>query len=391
MKFVTLDAETTVRNKGEGAVGSFAASPFCKANKAVCWGAALGYEGAPVVSTFPTPLFWQPEHPILLVGHNIGFDLLHLFKEIGESAMLRALPNIHIWDTQHAEYLLSGQTHMYPSLNECAEARGLPLKDDKIAAYWADGVETEHIPYHELEEYNAYDVELTRAIFLDQWATMEDNPELLNLMRAKMEDKLSTIWMEWNGMAFDLVAADAIKTVLEKDVVSLERDVQFLMPPSWPAEVDFDIAKNEHVSAVLFGGLVKWDGIETLPETYKTGPRAGQCKTRKVIMACEVGSLSDNTAHKVATKKTGVFKLDDEVLSNIIDDSRAGRDSRRFCELVLQWREKRKDISTYYEGYSRLVWPDGLIHPSINHEATRTGRQSCTNPNLQNVTKKEEE
>jgi DNA polymerase I-like protein with 3'-5' exonuclease and polymerase domains len=381
-----------VKNRGEGAIGNFAASPFCKDNYVVLWGAAYGYEGGVSVfhkGTAPSLVlrYLHEARPVLLIGHNIGFDLLHLFQQMGELWMQRYMPYIRIWDTQHAEYLLSGQTKMYPSLNDCALARGLDTKDDKIAAYWAAGTETEHIPSYELEQYNAYDVELTRAVFLDQWAAMEDNPALLNLMRVKMEDKLSTIWMEYNGMAFDLERAWTLKGLLESEVVSLERDAQMYVPYSWPAGVDFDISKNEHISAAIFGGTIKVEYVDVLPEKYKTGAKAGQNKTRKADRAYVVPENTEPhvLAVRVPTKKPGVYKTDDEVLS-ALRASEWGLPS-----VVLAWRGAKKDITTYYEGYSKLVWPDGVIHPSINHEATRTGRQSCTNPNLQNVSKGEEE
>jgi len=58
---------------------------------------------------------------------------------------------------------------------------------------------------------------------------------------------------------------------------------------------------------------------------------------------------------------------------------------------VLKMRELTKQISTYFDGYSNLVWSDGLIHGNLNHCQTATGRLSSSNPNLQNISNKESE
>lgn len=388
MKFVTIDTETSIKNRGEGAIGDFKASPFCKENKIVKFGFAKGFEGSPI-ALVAKPEQFSFKEPELLVGHNIGFDLLHMLKDglIKEEQF----PNIYIWDTQQVEYLLSGQRHTYPSLDECCEARGLPLKNNKIKEYWDNGIDTELIPPPELNAYLIGDVENTRAIFLDQWATVSRNPALMELVRVKMEDKLSTIWMEWNGMQFDLVTANTLKEDL---VIQKENYEAYIVAESedyWPTlELGPpDPAKNEHVSALLYGGVLKYEAVEPAVDengswiTFKSGAKKGQIKTKKVLK--EIAVVPELVfAFGTETKKKGVYKVDDEVLEVLAKDS-------NIAHFVQQWRTVTKDISTYYEGYASLVWPDGKIHPSFNHEATGTGRQSCTKPNLQNVTKTEED
>jgi DNA polymerase-1 len=61
----------------------------------------------------------------------------------------------------------------------------------------------------------------------------------------------------------------------------------------------------------------------------------------------------------------------------------------QFIGYLQDFREMHKDLSTYYDGYTKLVWEDGIIRPNYQNCATRTGRQSCTQPNLQNVSKGE--
>lgn len=385
MRFMTIDLETSIKNRGEGAIGDFKASPYHPANKVVVTGYCIGNrDGVSILDGSPVFSLETSLEPTLFVGQNIGFDLQYLWKEGSISTIDR---NVYIWDIGHVEYLLSGQSHTYPSLDEMAAKYGLPLKPDKIKAYWEDGVDTELIPRDELADYLRHDVETTRAIFFKQWEQVCDDEKLLNLIRIKMDDILCTTLMEYNGMAFDKDATLWEMMDVNKELHALEermRDAAKMH--GWPEEVVFDPAKNEHVSALLFGGWLKFDvqvpvlnpdGTEAV---YKTGPKKGTKKTKKGESSLLYSGLIPG--HGKPTKKDGVFKVGDEELTPLVH--------WKGVPELLSWRALKKHLSTYVIGYSELVWPDGRIHPSINHSATRTGRQSCTKPNLQNVTSAED-
>lgn len=53
--------------------------------------------------------------------------------------------------------------------------------------------------------------------------------------------------------------------------------------------------------------------------------------------------------------------------------------------LVLEYRQLTKLNSTYVEGLSKGIAPDGRIHTSFQNTVTATGRLSSTEPNLQNI------
>ena len=57
---------------------------------------------------------------------------------------------------------------------------------------------------------------------------------------------------------------------------------------------------------------------------------------------------------------------------------------------ILQYRAVTKLKSTYADGLTAFVAPDGRIHTSFNQTITATGRISSTNPNLQNIPMKTE-
>ena len=52
---------------------------------------------------------------------------------------------------------------------------------------------------------------------------------------------------------------------------------------------------------------------------------------------------------------------------------------------ILEYRTLAKLKSTYCEGLTKAISPDGRIHSTLNQTETRTGRISSTEPNLQNI------
>ena len=60
-------------------------------------------------------------------------------------------------------------------------------------------------------------------------------------------------------------------------------------------------------------------------------------------------------------------------------------------EKILEYRKYFKLISTYIEGLKPHVYSDGKIHACFNQALTQTGRLSSSNPNLQNISIRDEE
>lgn len=58
---------------------------------------------------------------------------------------------------------------------------------------------------------------------------------------------------------------------------------------------------------------------------------------------------------------------------------------------ILEYRKYSKLISTYIEGLKPHVYKDGKIHANFNQALTQTGRLSSSNPNLQNISIRDEE
>lgn len=389
MKAYVIDAETNIKNRGEGAVGTMLASPYCPDNGIVLFAdKELGhlttlYSGG---SAVPECLLDAREQKILLIGHNISFDLKYL-KKTWPVSWRNVINNIYIWDTQQVAYLLSAQQHTYPSLNDLAAEIGEELKDEKIKEYWEAGVDTEDIPKDELASYLAHDIHLTERVFRYQYEIVSNLPALFNLVRVKMDDILATTAMEDAGMNFSLSKADYFIRQNEVKLSIHMIQASACVKDLFDRRFWFNPMSNDHVSIAMFGG--KYTITEDQPVVdehgnyvvYKTGKRKGEVKTKKVEVELTSEGMGLTPQADWETKKQGIYSVSDEVLNNFR--------SLDFANNILQIRSIVKENETYYRGYSKLVWPNGLIHPNINHCSTKTGRQSCTKPNLQNVTREE--
>ena len=79
----------------------------------------------------------------------------------------------------------------------------------------------------------------------------------------------------------------------------------------------------------------------------------------------------------VKKTKTG-YSTNAEVLEKL-------RGQHPIIEEILEYRQLTKLKSTYVDGLSKVVAPDGRIHTSFQNTVTATGRLSSVEPNLQNI------
>jgi hypothetical protein len=189
----TLDLETSVNCKDDGRMSG---SPHYAGNHVVLagWSAwdKIKTSGDVEDLVLAITAAVKAEPYIVLCGFNISFDLAYLMRVQCFRAMLsRYAQKIRVWDVQQAQYLLSGQAMIYPSLDGCCELYGLPVKPDKIKAYWNSGMRTEDIPLDELTEYLEHDVSVTEQLARLQVKAMDKT--MKDLCFIKGDDILCTL------------------------------------------------------------------------------------------------------------------------------------------------------------------------------------------------------
>lgn len=364
MNYVVIDLETTVHNT----IGTNKASAFCPDNRIVLAGVKSKNSKGPIILREP----WFTGTEDLYVGHNIGFDIHHILK-----TKYPFKDNWHkrfIWDTQLAEYLLSGQTSIMPSLDDLSLKYGGKLKDNRLSVMWEAGMDTEEIPEEILEEYLEGDVINTELVFLKQ-IELASELEMMPFIVSQMKAKMACIEMEYNGMHIDreklntkALHTDAQLSFINGALRSVVDKLKF--PHEHLGE--FDPNKRSHISAVLFG------------TTYKYKVKAEDSKKKEEVTALFKG-FEQMAYADWKQGKGNMYNVSEEVLK-IVKAHASDVDVVAFIDLLLEHRKLSKEKSTYLDGIKEKIFPDGNIHHNLNQEITRTGRLSSSNPNLQNIT-----
>jgi len=388
----------------------------------------------PFTSELPFPSL---EGISLLVGHNIKFDLLWYWQHPEFQKFFKR--GGKVWDTMYAEYLLSGQLynmHAQPAyavnLKVTAKRRNCNFeKQDIVKALWDSGMRTEDINEAVLLEYQKYDVLTTEEIFKQQVKQAREQQQMPCIQQA-MEGLLSFTEMEFNGIHIDWDTAMLQMKDLEDKIVELKQELDQHVP-ELPSVCEFKWTSWRHLSALLFGGYIKYTDKEVIvddfydpvyylkktrvqlkddlgvPLRYKGGKKAGEIKTKLITVPdTERGPKTRNAEFKFwidgVTEANPKWEADSapgyySTAEGVIDVLRTRGVS--LVDSLLKLRKNENDLSTYYikrqpEGSKKkdtgmllCVQPfDACVHGNLNTSVTVTRRLSGSEPNLQNLSKK---
>ncbi len=412
-------------------------------------GPAQGQDDSPRLSSIPDDVQ-------VLVGFNMKFDLHYLLCSGDQSFYAFIARGGVIWDCQYVEYLLQGQvpsSHLL-SLDEVAPRYGGSVKLDQVKAMWEAGIDTPDIPRNILLDYavgteeegrNGGDIGNTEKVFLGQWEAVRVAGMLPSVL-ARMLGLAATTEMEYRGLYVDMQAAKEDKALLDEKLAKCEAELQRHLP-DMPAELPFNWGSKHHVSALIFGGALKYRkkcqytdeggqlvrykatadwplfaGVPRDPSTctvqyglyvhpeygtqdvYLSGQKKGQGKARKVDVLGEPKEKFFEFSHTLprmveplpAWKTANTGANGDPVYqtgSDVLDYLRVNTDVP-FIALYAEYQALQKEIGTYYfksvgtetKGMLTCVDPrTRLIHHKLNHTSTVTTRLSSSDPNAQNI------
>ncbi|MBR6717679.1 MAG: DNA polymerase I [Oscillospiraceae bacterium] len=204
------------------------------------------------------------------------------------------------------------------------------------------------------------------------------NPSTPEYTVQKLCAGASLAYPEDLGEYAEIAALPALSEQLERDVIAqgmeaLLREIEMPL-----IEV---LADMEHVGVRvdaegvrLFGEKLQTEIADLQKQIYELAGREFNILSPKQLGVILFEELALPAGKKT---KTG-WSTNAEVLEGL-------RGKHPIIEPVLQYRQLTKLNSTYVEGLTKAVAPDGRIHTCYRQTETRTGRISSTEPNLQNI------
>ena len=388
--FVVWDVETTITDGDP--------SYFVPKNEMVLAGANCVFtDGTSVIKTFKPGATWDVLPGVqVLVGHNFGFDLHYLRADAGEEDFAAWMDASHIWDTQIAEYVLSGQHTMFASMDDLAKKYELPTKDEaheNVVKLFKEGLGADYADPDELKDYLVHDLQVTEAIAKLQMEAATD--EQFNLIIEMGEALKGVQECEWNGMHIDEEFTQDRLSALAVEMGASMLELKELVEAHGKDTLEYAKSKefnlstnNQFISSLLFGGTLEYVTKEPIG-LYKSGKRKGMTRYKNVTNSIKFKRLLDPNDYTTATKtrtKHGdiVYTVDEDVLSKVVNDSKLNKTINNIITNIVDYKKQGKIFNTYYSSFLEKN-VDGIIHHTLNQTATRTGRLSSTKPNLQNV------
>lgn len=319
-----------------------------------------------------------------VIGHNIKFDIAWI-RRVG----LNLPVNCRVWDSSLAEFILSGQTSGFISLNDSLAQYGYEQKDDRVKEYWDSGVSTEDIPEDVLEEYTKRDTWLTWLLYATQQQLCDDKQK--NLIYIEGEDLLTLQDAEQNGILFNRKDAEARSNALHAEILNIETKLKqhIAVPPT----LEFNFDSGDHVSAFLYGGIIEYKYAIPEERVYKSGPNKGQAYIQNrwhndVVKFERLFTPLDNTEVKKTQENSPeephYYQTDEPTLKQL-------KGSKRNKDLLdcLMARSKLIKIKEFLDGLGKIIdekhWEYSIIHGQYNQNIARTGRLSSSSPNMQNM------
>ena len=285
-----------------------------------------------------------------------------------------------IWDCQLVEFMLSGQTESYPSMNSMSIKYGLPIKPDIKARYWENGIDTKDIPKEEITSYlQQHDLPTTLAIYEVQKKLVEEKSKAFQrLVSLHNQDLLVLQAIEHNGLLFDEVACLRMASEEQINIDNLRASLY-----SSHSIPEFNTESGDHLSALLYGGTIIIPRKE-LVGVYKTGDKKGEDKYGWKDFSYYMPQLV-KPKHGSELKKEGFWATGADILKSLKPKGEA----KKIVDTILELAKLEKIVSTYYLGLpalrTKMNWKSGMLYGNLNQVTARTGRLSSTKPNLQNI------
>ena len=226
-------------------------------------------------------------------------------------------------------------------------------------------METDEVPADILTEYGEHDADLALQIYQQQMPEiLKANMKMLCIL--EMESLKAFQEMEANGMLLDVKLLKQFHKEFEEELEALDE---------WLCEalgID-NISSGDQLSCGLFGGTLQVDG--RVP-----GKREGTTRKGKVPKDYKGAGFKPLAEWRL--KKDGMYSTSIDTILQLTPRSKM---HKAIKEKLIERSRKDQLNKTYFKGLLSRVSDEGYVHCNLNQVITKTGRLSCSNPNLQNI------
>lgn len=252
----------------------------------------------------------------------------------------------------------------------------MAFKDD----YWGRGLDTDEVPYEILEEYLAQDLEVTSQVYEAlQGEIAQQSYEMQQLIKMTNMDLVVLQDTEKNGLLLNLDKSIRKGNELVEEIKGIDNYLIKISGYDW-----FNPNSGDHLSALLYGGVIKRVVKEEYEFTYKDGRTA--IKQRNAEKPFVFKGLF-KPLEGSALAKEGFYATNEPTLTTLLEKARG--EYKSILETILHRAKLEKRRGTYYHGLPKRIvemgWEDNIIHTSYNQCVATTGRLSSTKPNVQNL------
>lgn len=371
-----------------------------------------------VVVEYLKPVFERED--VRIIGHNLKFDM-HVMKRIGIQIKTKDL-----FDTMLASWLCDENTpnglkdnsleKMGLSQTHFAEAvNTVPNEVKKQFGFKANSrVTFDLVLIEDGAPYAIADAFYTYCLYLGFVQEIVD--EQMDKIYYKMYIPfLQTLFrMEEQGVTVDVDKLKQMGVDMQNDLDDLQYRIYEL------AGVEFNIGSSQQKAEILFGWEkpdtpVKRDKIpaqvQKIVDRYKAGElsvsETQEELNKKGFYFDEKGNVfkESNKNREILEKSFGFRTQGETSTGNPSTDSdtiwkisqmsfktnKRKQKGVEMCKLMLEYSKLAKLKTAFVDGILEKLYEDGKAHPSFNQIGTDSGRLSCSNPNLQQLPKANEE
>lgn len=266
-------------------------------------------------------------------AHNMKFDLAFTEKELG-----RSLSGNAIHDTSIMSHILNNH-HPGHRLKDLAwELAGVPRDDESVVKKYATGGSNyQSVPEHLMEMYQHRDAERGMLLQLFFYPKILASKAYREIYEMELDLIWTTLRMEQRGIMLNRKRCGNLISHLEDEVKKTLDDLEAAVGRPFNPDRSIELRR------LLFNEL-------NLPVLKRTDKTKVPSTEKEVLM-----ELNEKTGNPILS-------------------------------LIVKYRSYSRGMKIL-AGYLDCSDSDGIIHPDLHTNGTITGRESCRNPNLQNVSK----